>query len=98
MNDIEKYVSLYGKAASTLKNRKDWCPLAGMWFVFKNWLLLILIIFPLAEKSQNKLILFPVEKKLVSTSRNKGLAEKYMFQLKNKVPPLSGDSGKWRRK
>ena len=33
---------LYEKAASTLKNLrknlKNWCPLAGTWFVFKNGL------------------------------------------------------------
>ena len=43
IEDIEKKtLPLYGSTASTLKKtgkiEKNWCPLAGIWFVFKIWL------------------------------------------------------------
>ena len=36
------------------------------------------VITPPAEKTQSKTILFPVDKKLVSTSRNERLSEKHV--------------------
>ena len=45
--------------------------------------------FPLAEKNWNKQILSPADEKLVSTCRNKGLAEKYVPVVKEKQLSLA---------
>ena len=79
------------KAASTLKNLSkkstNWCPLAEIWFVFKNWLSPNFnnSFCTSRKKTRNETILFSADKKLVSISRNKGPVEKYMFQLKEKL-------------
>ena len=84
MKDLLKNVfPLYGKFASTLNNLK----IAE--YIEQNWCLVnmsssqidfpqVSVITPPAEKTQSKTILFPVDKKLVSTSRNERLSEKHV--------------------
>ena len=76
---------LYGKVASTLKNLKisqniEKTGIHWQWYIFslKIDFSQVSIIVSTSRKSRNKTILFPVDKILVSTSWNEGLAEKYV--------------------
>ena len=80
--DIKKYVSTIQKNCFSLENLwKNWknrCPLAGVWLVLKNRFSLISLIVSISRKKlEIKKIMFPANKKHVSTGRNEGLAEKY---------------------
>ena len=52
---------------------KNLYSLAGIYYFFKN-----LTSLKFWKKTRNKTTLFPVDKKLVSNRRNKGLTEKYV--------------------
>ena len=87
MKDLLKNAfPLYEKVASALKNLKmDENIEKKLVFTSRNIFPSLKIDFPqvstklpLTEKTRNKTILFPVDKKLFSTSRNEGLAKKYV--------------------
>ena len=81
----------YEKAASTLtnlwKNRKNWCPLAEIWFVFKTDFPLISIIVSTSRKNSQKQYYFQQTKNSFPLARIKHWL-KNLFLLKNKLLPL----------